>query len=73
MIKEGDKHEDMKIQVCLKHGKEKENIKELIHLLMTKFNILGKSECSVCQTGISGFYSDKIVNISKLMPILYIS
>jgi hypothetical protein len=51
----------------------KENIKESIHVLMTKFDIMRKLERPVYQTGISGFYSDKMVNISKWMPTLYIS
>jgi hypothetical protein len=34
-------------------------------VLTTKFDILEKSECPVCQIGTSGFYSAKIVNISK--------
>jgi hypothetical protein len=45
--------------------KGRKNIKESIHVLTTKFNILEKSECHVCQTGTFGFYSDKKVNISK--------
>jgi hypothetical protein len=42
-------------------------------VLTTKFDIMGKSECPVCQTGTSGFYSVKMVNISKWSPTLYIS
>jgi hypothetical protein len=42
-------------------------------MLTTKFDILGKSECHVCQIRISGFYSAKMVNISKWRPTLYIS
>jgi hypothetical protein len=49
------------------------DIKEPTHVLMTKFDILGKSECPVCQTETSGFYNDKMVNISKWRPTLYIS
>ena len=49
------------------------NIKEPTHVLTTKFDILGKTECPVFQTGTSDFYSYKIVNISKWMSTLYIS
>jgi hypothetical protein len=42
-------------------------------MLTTKFDILGKPECHVCQNVISSFYSDKMVNISKWRPTLYIS
>jgi hypothetical protein len=45
-----------------KGGKD---IKEPTHVLMTKFDSLGKLECHVCQTRISSFYNDKMVNISK--------
>jgi hypothetical protein len=72
-IKEGAKHEDLKIPVRFKHGKGKKNIKDSIHVLTTTFDILGKPERPVCQTRTSNFYSDKIVNISKWMPTLYIS
>jgi hypothetical protein len=72
-IKEEAKHEDLKIQLCFKHGKGKENIKESIHVLTTKFDILEKSECLICQIRTSGFYSDKMINISKWRPTLYIS
>jgi hypothetical protein len=53
--------------------KRKKDIKEPIHVLMIKFDILEKSECHVCQTGTSGLYSDNMVNISKWSPTLYIS
>jgi hypothetical protein len=72
-IKEGAKHEDLKIQVCLKHEKGKGNIKELIHVLTTKIDIIEKLEYPICQTGTSGFYSYKMVNISKWRLTLYIS
>jgi hypothetical protein len=36
------------------------------------YNILGKSECPIYQTATSGFYSIKIVNISKWRSTLYI-
>jgi hypothetical protein len=42
-------------------------------VLTTKFDILGKSECLVSQTGTSDFYSYKMVNNFKWMPNLYIS
>jgi hypothetical protein len=42
-------------------------------VLTTKFDILKKLECSVSQTGTSGFYSYEMVNISKWRPTLYIS
>jgi hypothetical protein len=45
--------------------KGREDIKETTHVLMTEFDILGKPECPVCQTETSGFYSTKMVNISK--------
>jgi hypothetical protein len=43
------------------------------HVLVTKFGILRKPECLVCQTGTSYFYSAKMVNISKWRTTLYIS
>jgi hypothetical protein len=46
--------------------------KESIHVLTTKIGILGKPECPFCQTETFGFYSDKMVNISKWRPTLYI-
>jgi hypothetical protein len=42
-------------------------------VLTTKFDILGEPEYPVYQTGISSFYSVKMVNISKWMSTLYIS
>jgi hypothetical protein len=45
-IKEGAKHEDLKIQVCLKYEKERRNIKEPTHVLTIKFGILVKNEVS---------------------------
>jgi hypothetical protein len=42
-------------------------------VLTTKFDILKKPECPVCQTETFSFYSDKKVNISKWRPTLYIS
>jgi hypothetical protein len=36
---------------------------------MTKFDIMRKLERPVCQTRISGFYSDKMVNIFKWMQL----
>jgi hypothetical protein len=45
--------------------KERRNIKEPTHVLMTNFNILEKPECPVFQIKTIGFYSDKMVNISK--------
>jgi hypothetical protein len=54
-------------------GKGRKDIKEPTHVLMTKFYSLGKSECAICQTGTSSFYSDKMVSISKWRPTLYIS
>jgi hypothetical protein len=53
--------------------KGRRNIKESIHVLTIKFNILGKLECPVRQTETTGFYNDKMVNISKWRPNLYIS
>jgi hypothetical protein len=43
----------------------RKDIKEPTHVLMIKFNILGKPECHVCQIRTSDFYSAKMVNISK--------
>jgi hypothetical protein len=42
-------------------------------VLMTNFDIMEKLECAVSQIGTSSFYSDKMVNISKWGPTLYIS
>jgi hypothetical protein len=42
-------------------------------MLTTKFDILGKPECPVSQNKIFGFYSYKMVNISKCGITLYIS
>jgi hypothetical protein len=42
-------------------------------VLMIKFDNLKKSEYPFFQTETSDFYSDKMVNISKLRPTLYIS
>jgi hypothetical protein len=42
-------------------------------VLRTKFNILGKPDVPVSQTGRSDFYSYKIVNIFKWRLALYIS
>jgi hypothetical protein len=47
-IKEEAKHDDLKIQLCLKHEKRKKNINESIYVLMTKFDILRKPECPIC-------------------------
>jgi hypothetical protein len=43
------------------------------HVLTTKFEIFGKSDCLVSQTGTSSFYSCKMVNILKSNTTLYIS
>jgi hypothetical protein len=45
--------------------KERKDIKEPTHVLMTRFDILGKPECPMCQTETSSFYSAKMVNIPK--------
>jgi hypothetical protein len=45
--------------------KRSKNIKDPTHVLTTNFDILKKPECLIYQTGISNFYSDKMVNISK--------
>jgi hypothetical protein len=42
-------------------------------MLTINFDILGKSDCLVCQTRTSGFCIYEMVNISKWRPILYIS
>jgi hypothetical protein len=52
--------------------KGRKDIKEPSHVLTTKFDILEKLQCPVCQTGTSDFYHDKMVNISKWRPTLYI-
>jgi hypothetical protein len=41
-------------------------------MLTIKFYILKKSECPVCQSETYGFYSAKMVNISKWRATLYI-
>jgi hypothetical protein len=71
-IKKWAKNKDLKIQVRLKYEKGKENIKESIHVLTNKIYILEKSECPACQIETSVFYSDKMVNIFKRSPTLYI-
>jgi hypothetical protein len=45
--------------------KGRRDIKETTHVLTTKFDILKKSECHVCQIGTSDFYSYEMANISK--------
>jgi hypothetical protein len=52
--------------------KERKDIKEPTHVLTTKFGIMKKPECPVCQTGTFDFYSDNMVNISKWRSTLYI-
>jgi hypothetical protein len=42
-------------------------------VLTTEFDILRNPECPVYQIRTSGFYSAKMVNISKWRPTLYIS
>jgi hypothetical protein len=53
--------------------KERRNIKEPTHVLMTNFDILEKLKCPICQTKTSGFYSCKMINIFKWRSTLYIS
>jgi hypothetical protein len=53
--------------------KGRKDIKEPTHVLTTEFDILEKPEYPVCQIRTSGFYSVKMVNISKWRPTLYIS
>jgi hypothetical protein len=53
--------------------KGSKDIKKPTHVLTIEFDILGKPECPVCQTGTSSFYSVKMVNISKWRPTLHIS
>jgi hypothetical protein len=45
--------------------KGRKDIEETTHVLMTKFDILKKLECSVYQTEIFGFYSYEMINIYK--------
>jgi hypothetical protein len=53
--------------------KERRNFKVTTHVLTTKYDILGKLECPICQIRTSSFCSDKMVNIYEWMPSLYIS
>jgi hypothetical protein len=53
--------------------KGRRNIKDSTHVLTTKFDIVRKLECPVSQTGTSGFYSYKMVNIFIWRSTLYIS
>jgi hypothetical protein len=64
---------NLKIQVCLRHGKERRNIKEPTHVLTTKFDIMRKLEGLVSQIRTSGFYSYGMANISRWRSTLYIS
>jgi hypothetical protein len=40
-------------------------------VLMTKIDIMGKSECLVSQTRTSGFYSYEMVNISQTIQACF--
>jgi hypothetical protein len=62
-----------KYKYVLSMEKGRRNIKEPTHVLMTKFDILKKSECPISQTWTSDFYSYEMVNISKWRQNLYIS
>jgi hypothetical protein len=53
--------------------KGRRNLKEPTHVLTDKFDILGKPECPIFHIRTFDFYSDKMVNISKWRPTLYIS
>jgi hypothetical protein len=57
--KEEGKHEGFDAQECSRHGKGRRNINESTHVK--------KSEVPVFQTGISDFYSYKMVNISRII------
>jgi hypothetical protein len=72
-IREWAKHEIWRSKYVWNMKKRRKNIKELIHVLTTKFDILRKSECPICQTKTSDFYSNKKVNISIWRLTLYIS